>query len=84
MQAVRLWLEIHRRAAAAPADVPQGVALQQAARDILGISDAEELDLGRFEALTPEAIVKIAIAYDDGYAGAAKALRSAIVRPHRN
>ncbi|HZM36552.1 MAG TPA: hypothetical protein VFC18_18970 [Burkholderiales bacterium] len=50
MTCAQLLLEIRRRAAAAPHDVPRSAALKQAAREVLQIGDGEELDVELLDA----------------------------------
>lgn len=80
MTAARLLLEIRRRAAAAPQDVPRRSALEQAARELLKLGAGEQVDVERLEALSPEAVLRIDVLPVDG----AGALRAVLVRPARN
>ena len=71
MTFARLILEIRRRAAGMPQDVPRASAIEQAAREVLrdpggpaervlaalvGIGEGEAFDVSILDALTPEAI----------------------------
>jgi hypothetical protein len=78
--AARILLEIHRRAAAAPQDVPRRAALEQATREVLQLGADELVDVERLEALSPEALLHIDALSRNG----SNTLRAVLVRPRGN
>jgi hypothetical protein len=80
MTVAKLLLDIRRRAAAAPQDVPRGAALKEAARFVLQVPDGDEVDINRLKALTPEGVLRMDMAMAGSGAGAVRTLRAAVVR----